>query len=131
MAETLHPTPLPADLAAAMQARRAAMLAHELPALAALLDPTLRYTHSNGVCEDKATYLAALGRGAYRYHAIAEKAVEAFDLDGALWCCGRAAMHASVHGAERRMDNRFVALWRRTPQGLTLAAYGAIAIQAR
>lgn len=125
MADTLSP-----DLLAAMAARRAALLAADLGALEALLDETLRYTHSNGACESKPEYMAALVRGAYRYHGIEEQDVEAFDVGGALWCCGRVRMEATVHGTGRRMDNRFTAVWRRTPGGLRLAAYGATPIPA-
>ncbi len=129
MADTDHT--LSRELAPAMQARRSALLAHDLGALATLLDETLRYTHSNGACEDRAGYLQALAGDAYRYHAIDEQDVEAFDVGGALWCCGRVRMHATVHGHERRMDNRFVAVWRRSADGLRLAAYGATPIPAR
>lgn len=123
-------THVPAELQTALRARQAALQALDLAVLDRLLDETLRYTHSNGTCEDKQGYLNALRGGAYRYHAVDESEVEAFELGGGLWCCGRVRMHATVHGVERHMDNRFVAVWRRTPQGLRLAAYGATPIPA-
>ncbi len=133
MVDTTTPGPgmdLPAELHTALRARQAALLTLDLAALERLLDETLRYTHSNGACESKHAYLNALRGGAYRYHAVDESEVEAFDLDGGLWCCGRARMHATVHGVERHMDNRFVAVWRRAPGGLRLAAYCATPIPA-
>ena len=113
-----------------MQERRQALLQMDLTRSAALFDDTLRYTHSNGACEDRATYLAALARGDYRYHAIDEQEVEVFDLGGGLWATGHIRMHVTVHGQERRMHNHFLAVWRRTPTGLRLAAYGATPIPA-
>lgn len=126
---TLAAAPAP-ELRDAMAARRSGLLAMDLERLAELLDETLRYTHSNGACEDKAGYLAALSRGDYVYHAIDETEVEAFDFDGGLWCAGRVRMHASVKGTERHMNNRFVSVWRRTPHGLRLSAYCATPIPA-
>lgn len=129
MAETTIPMLEPA-VHEAMAQRRTALLAMNIDSFADLLDDTLRYTHSNGLCEDKATYLQALRQGIYVYHRIEEEAVEAFDLEGGVWCTGRTRMHATVNGTERHMHNRFVAVWRRTPGGLRLAAYCATPIPA-
>ena len=128
MAETAISQVVSRELAQAMARRHAALLRMDVDALSELLDSDLRYTHSNGVCEDKASYVAALRQGVYVYHAVDEDEVEAFDLGGGLWCAGRVRMHATVKGAERRMSNRFVAVWHRTPQGLRLAAYCATPI---
>ncbi len=122
---SLHP-----ELQQAMDNRRAALLTMNLNQLAMLLDETLRYTHSNGTCEDKAGYLAALARGEYVYHSVDESDIDAFDLGGGVWCAGSVRMHATVNGAERHMHNRFVVVWRRTSSGLRLAAYCATPIPA-
>ncbi|KQP22142.1 nuclear transport factor 2 family protein [Pseudorhodoferax sp. Leaf267] len=132
MAEPLqNVTALPSDLLAAMQARRQALLQMDLERIAPLLDESLRYTHSNGACEDKAGYLAALRRGDYRYHAIDEQPVQAWPLGDGFWTTGEVRMQAIVHGRERHMHNRFLGVWRRTPTGLCLAAYCATPLAAR
>jgi hypothetical protein len=130
MAELPQDTTVPAELAAAMQQRRQALLRMDLDQIAAVLDANLRYTHSNGACEDRAGYLAALARGDYRYHAIDEQEVQAFTLGEGLWATGRVRMHASVQGVDRRMHNRFLAVWHRTQTGLCLAAYCATPLPA-
>lgn len=114
----------------AMQWRSAALQAMDFEQLQELLDETLRYTHSNGICEDKPTYLAALRGGDYIYYSVEETDLDAFDLAGHVWCAGSVRMHALVKGVERRMHNRFLAVWRNTPNGLRLAAYCATPIAA-
>lgn len=108
-----------------MALRHSALLAMDLRQLDDILDETLRYTHSNGICEDKASYMTALGSGIYRYHGIEESDVEVFELDNGFWCAGTVHMHATVKGVERHMHNRFIAVWRSSPEGLRLAAYCA------
>lgn len=128
MAESTTPLQPDTDLAHAMDSRRKALLAMDLDQLSVLLDDSLRYTHSNGTCEDRAGYLDALASGKYLYHSVDESDVEAFDLMGGVWCAGSVRMHATVEGMKRHMHNRFVAVWRRTAQGLRLAAYCATPI---
>lgn len=130
MVDITSSAPLDTVLQRAMDRRRSALMAMDLDQLAELLDDSLRYTHSNGACEDKAGYLAALAGGKYVYHSVDESDVEAFDLIGGVWCAGSVRMHATVQGVERRMHNRFVAIWRRTADGLRLAAYCATPIPA-
>lgn len=115
-------------LESVMEQRRAALLAMDISMLEGLFDETLRYTHSNGTCEDKAGYLDALKRGEYVYHSVEESDIEEFDIGGGIWCTGEVRMHATVKSADRFMHNRFVAVWRFTPSGLRLAAYGATPI---
>lgn len=116
------------ELREAMKQRRAALITMDLVALDRILDPTLRYTHSNGVCEDKAGYLAALSRGDYVYHQVEETDSACLDLAGGIWCAGQVHMHATVKTVQRQMRNQFLAVWRRTPEGLRLAAYCATPI---
>lgn len=115
----------------AMALRHSALLRMDLRQLDEVLDGTLRYTHSNGICEDKASYLAALSSGIYRYHSIEESDVDVFELGDGAWCAGSVRMHATVKGVERHMHNRFIAVWRITPDGPRLAAYCATPVPVR
>ncbi len=58
------------DVLAADAARVAALLAADRTALDATLAPQLRYVHSNGLTQDRATYLAAAVGGAMTYTQI-------------------------------------------------------------
>jgi uncharacterized protein (TIGR02246 family) len=60
----------------AMRALYAAMLAHDIAALDALLAEDCVYVHSTGVVEDKAAFLAGVRDGLYEYQhvvAVAER----------------------------------------------------------
>lgn len=58
------------DVLAVDGARLAALLAADRPALDATLAKTLRYVHSNGLTQDRASYLDAAVGGAMTYTAI-------------------------------------------------------------
>lgn len=63
---------------AADAARRAALVGGEFEPLEALLAPDLIYIHSNGLVEDRETYIRQISQGIYRYAAMeaAEQDVE-------------------------------------------------------
>ncbi len=63
-------TDAPADLSAADEARRKAMLALDVKALDVLLDDGLIYMHSSGVTDDKSAYLKGVGSKLWEYKSI-------------------------------------------------------------
>ena len=58
------------DVLAVDDARTAALIAADRPALDRTLAGELRYVHSNGLTQDRATYLAAAVGGAMQYRVI-------------------------------------------------------------
>lgn len=59
-----------AELRAADEARRKAMIALDVKALDAILDDGLIYMHSSGVTDDKAAYLKGVGSKLWEYKSI-------------------------------------------------------------
>lgn len=66
-----------AQVAAAVEALRSAMIAGDGKALAALTWDQLAYVHSNGRCEDKAAYITSLdGRNAFKSLTLSDQTID-------------------------------------------------------
>lgn len=100
------------EVLAAERKRCAAMLAGNLPALDALLDARLHFSHATGAVDDKAAYVAKMAAGRIDYLAIdwSEQRVIALAEDAAL-LTGRMTSTVRVEGAEKRLDNRVISAW--------------------
>lgn len=96
---------------AAERDRCAAMLAGDAVALDALIDPRLHFSHATGAVDDKAGYLAKIVAGRIAYASIewSEQKVIGFE-DSAL-LTGRMSSVVRVEGAEKRLENRVLAVW--------------------
>lgn len=70
------------DVLAVDDARTAALIAADRPALDRTLARELRYVHSNGLTQDRATYLAAAVGGAMQYRVIKPLERQARPLSG-------------------------------------------------
>jgi hypothetical protein len=119
------------SLLAAEEARRAAMLAADTAALDALLSDALAYTHSTGVTDGKASYLALLAGGALRYEALEFAAPQA-RLLGTAGLVG-AVMRATIlkSGVRREIASSYLAVWEHTAAGWVLQAVQATALPAK
>lgn len=116
------------QLIAADDARLTAMESHDLPALAALLDEALVYTHKSGRCDRRDEYLARLQSGAVRYGASRRSETETHVAGDAGWMHGRIEMRIVRDGSARALDARFLAVWRRQDGRWRLAAYAVTGI---
>jgi len=102
-----------AAVLAADDARIAAMTAADPSALAPLLSPDLRYSHSNGTVDTKASFLELVGGKATRYVAYrpVERGVRLASPEIALEH-GRAEVVLEKNGVRTEVTFLFLAVWR-------------------
>jgi ketosteroid isomerase-like protein len=98
--------------------RCAAMLANDIAALDALLDPALSFAHATGAIDDKTVYMAKMAAGKIDYVAIdwSEQAVTPLG-DAHALLIGRMATHVRVDGVEKQLDNRVSSVWKAAGAG--------------
>lgn len=91
--------------------RYAAMLAGNVATLERLLDDDLTYTHSNGVVDNKVSYIAGIRDRLWEYKAIAREG-ERVVIRGtcALVFC-RLRIDLLVRGTPRHVDSHALAVW--------------------
>lgn len=101
-------------LKAAESLRCQAMLANDSAALAALLDPRLRFHHATGDVDDRLAYLAKMATGRIRYVGIdwAEEHVISL-ADNAATLCGLMVTRVQVDGVDKCLKNRVITVWSR------------------
>lgn len=111
--------------------RYRAMLEGDVQALERLLDDDLIYTHSSALREGKHEYLASLSSGRFKYLNVAQQEVRVA-LHGDLAVMdGKVVLSARVEGAERRLDNRFLSVWRLGTSGWQMLAWASTPIPER
>lgn len=106
--------------------RCAAFVSGDLTAIAELLDEELRYIHSNGVADTKATLLSMLSTGAVRYKHISpdiQHAVPIGDCGAVL--TGILTTHAILGTETRELVGRYTSVWRKG----TDAAWRLVSLQ--
>ena len=109
---------------AAEQQRCAAMLANDNAALAALLDPRLRFHHATGAVDDKQAYLAKMAAGRISYVGISWSEEHIISLaDDAALLTGRMATDVRVEGVDKRLNNRVITAWSRNDGAWQLVAF--------
>jgi ketosteroid isomerase-like protein len=108
---------------AADAARRAALVAADVDALAPLLDDELVFVHSSGNRDDKARVLAAVGSGAVEYRSIDLDRVVGHVVGDVAYLEGNILMEAVNGGTPTTVDARFLCVWVRSPDGWRLAAW--------
>jgi ketosteroid isomerase-like protein len=103
--------------------RYQAMTSQNWPALEALLHDDLVYTHSSGVADTRASWLAAMKSGKTKYKSArcGERKVRIYG-DVAL-VSGKADFEAEVNGQPRSLKLAFLEAWAKTPQGWKFVAW--------
>ena len=103
--------------------RFAAMVARDFGGLEALVHDQLRYTHSSGNTDGKATWLESMksGRVKYKKASCSEQKVQIYG-DTAL-ITGRANIEAEIGGQAKTLKLLFLNAWTRTPQGWKFVAW--------
>lgn len=111
-----------ATIAGLEDERYRAMLAKDDARLDQLLDERLRYIHSSGVVDSKASYLSGLREGVWDYRAITRDDQTIVPLgDAALVFC-HLKIDLVVRGTAKKVDSRALAVWSRTDHGWRLVA---------
>jgi len=124
-----HPTPGGTTFAASQElkqadaARFAAMVGGDWAALERMLGPDLSYTHSNGIVQDRADFLAALKKGTLRYESMAPSdiAVRLYEPAGVV--TGRIDMKVAIDGKENVIAARYTAVYVRRDGRWQLVAW--------
>ncbi|MFL1461605.1 nuclear transport factor 2 family protein [Roseococcus sp. DSY-14] len=103
----------PTTAALAAEDRRfAALAAHDVDAVAALLADDLHYVHSNGAVEDKAEFLRMLSSGARRYRRYAVVRREARQEGGITLVFGESEAELEKAGGVIAMRMLYTAVYR-------------------
>ncbi len=103
---------------AAERRRAAALVARDATALAALLDPGLRYVHAPGACHDHDALLRFVAAGP-RFLAVELAPEQLLDFGTAAVLCGR--LHLRLQRGEAPVVEAFswvTAVWRRGSDGV-------------
>ena len=120
------------EVLAVDDARTAALIAADRPALDRTLARELRYVHSNGLTQDRAAYLAAAVGGAMQYRVIEPLQRQARPLSGTAMLltgsnhvevvlerqapAGAGAVHGCLRAGRRRLENDGLAVHPRPGQ---------------
>ena len=107
----------------ALEDKRFAAMVGDLAALEALLHDDLLYTHSSGLTDTKASWLASMrsGKTKYKSGVWTDRKVR-FAGETAL-VTGRAQLEAEVNGQPRTLRLVFLNAWTRTPKGWKFIAW--------
>jgi hypothetical protein len=115
----------------AMEERRyAAMLAGDVATLERLLDDELTYTHSNGVVDTKATYIAGVRDKVWEYRAIAREDERVVVRGNCALVFCRLRIDLLVRGAPRKVDSKSLAVWLQDREQCRLLAVHSSAVPA-
>ena len=91
--------------------RYAAMLAGDVATLDKLLDEALTYTHSSGVVDTKASYIAGVRDKMWEYKAIARENERLVIRGGCGLVFCRLRIDLLVRGAPKKVDSNALAVW--------------------
>ncbi|WP_198148857.1 nuclear transport factor 2 family protein [Luteibacter yeojuensis] len=109
------------DEVLAVAGRRAtAMMAADVEGVALLLDERCVYTHSSGLTDTKESYIAALRKQAYIYHAVETVAVEHAVIIGHLVILNsvmRVSMTVKATGTSVDRKIKVTEMWVRDQEG--------------
>jgi hypothetical protein len=104
------------EVRALEQVRFSAMLAGDLDTIANLLDPRLIYVHSSGIADTRQSYLDALAKSEYTYHAVEVCSENAAVIEGDLVVINRdLAVSMTVRSTGKTVSRRINATstWKR------------------
>ena len=91
--------------------RYAAMLAGDVATLEELLDDALTYTHSSGVVDTKASYIAGVRDKVWEYKTIARENERVVIRGGCGLVFCRLKIDLNVRGAPKKVDSNALAVW--------------------
>ena len=91
--------------------RYAAMLAGDVAALEKLLDDALTYTHSSGVVDTKASYIAGVRDKVWEYKNIARDNERVVIRGGCGLVFCRLKIDLNVRGTPKKVDSNALAVW--------------------
>lgn len=91
--------------------RYAAMLAGDVAKLDKLLDDGLTYTHSSGVVDTKASYIAGVRDKVWEYKNIARENERIVVRGGCGLVFCRLRIDLNVRGAPKKVDSNALAVW--------------------
>ncbi len=91
--------------------RYAAMLAGDVAALEGLLDDALTYTHSSGLVDPKARYIAGARDKVWEYNTIARDNERVVIRGGCGLVFCRLRIDLDVRGAAKKVDSNALAVW--------------------
>ena len=91
--------------------RYAAMLAGDVATLEKLLDDALTYTHSSGVVDTKASYIAGVRDKVWEYKTIARDDERVVIRGGCGLAFCRLRIDLNVRGASKKVDSNALAVW--------------------
>lgn len=88
-----------------------AMIGQDFDILAEILDDELIYSHSKGTMDDKASFLAALQSGKFRFKLSEREAMPVRVYGDVAILNGRVRLTVDVGGTEHVAHNAFVTVW--------------------
>ena len=91
--------------------RYRAMLDGDVETLDSLLDDELTYTHSSGVVDTKATYLAGVRDKVWEYKHISRENERVIERIGCALVFCRLRIDLAVRGTPRKVDSNALAVW--------------------
>lgn len=108
--------------------RYEAMLRGDVATLDHLLDDRLRYVHSNGSADGKASYLDGFRKGVWSYRSIAREDQTIVPFGEAAAVFNILRIDIDIAGVQRKVHARALALWIRSEQSWRLAALSSASI---
>ena len=104
-------TALQQAIEAADDQRYQAMFKLDYAAMETVFGDDLAYTHSSSVTDSKASYIAAMKSGKYRYKTAQREAVTVRGYGDLALMHGRVTIEVDVDGAPRTLRNCFINAW--------------------
>jgi ketosteroid isomerase-like protein len=111
------------DILALEDKRFGAMIARDFKALDAMLHGDLLYTHSSGVADTKASWLASMQSGKTKYKSVNCTDRKVRVIGEVALITGRAAIEAEIGGQPRSLKLLFLNAWANTPEGWKFVAW--------
>jgi ketosteroid isomerase-like protein len=107
-----------------------AMCAADAGALEQLLADGMVYTHSNATTDGKASYIAGVTSGKWKYRKI-ERPVEDIQVHGdAAIVTGQVRIEVVIDGQARTMNSRYIDVWIKGAKGWQMSAWQSTPIPA-
>ena len=100
-----------AEVEAAEERRWTAQLEADTATLEELLADELSYTHSNGLVDTKASYVAAIADKVFDYRSADRTDVKVEVIGDTAMITGRVAMHVVAGSRDVHLDSRYSAIW--------------------
>jgi len=103
--------------------RMAAAIAKDRTTLQALLADDMRYVHSSGIDEDRATYVERCCNGHYDYQGFTSLRRDWRLYGDVALCNGDVQIEVKVQGTAKTIQSRYLQVWTRGPKGWRMASW--------